>query len=340
MVHLAVQSDSTAAAVYFLEKECFDIDMIDSQGMSALHHAAHFGSELTTIYLANYGASLNLRNVKGRTPLHCNILSFNKHKSGELMKRLLLHGADREVRDKEGKLPIQLIDEAKADLDGGGDTQATDLETLNKMHSILADQYGLKHLIGLRHFYTKTENSNSMVYMYLVLMLLSFLALQATAFQVNIEFREMDWLVCGAYGSFALTMLSWFLVCHSDPGFLEKDSRMDFPTLLETFCARGLCPECKVINTPRSFHCMACNKCVERFDHHCPWVKNCVGYNNYLRFFAYLIFQLAYLITVFILTCRAIKLDIADGYDMSMILRTVGNAFFLLAGILFSLLIM
>ena len=48
------------------------------------------------------------------------------------------------------------------------------------------------------------------------------------------------------------------------------------------------CSRCKEIKPARTSHCMMCDQCVFQMDHHCPWVNNCLGIDNYRYFLLYI----------------------------------------------------
>ena len=101
-------------------------------------------------------------------------------------------------------------------------------------------------------------------------------------------------MIISNFALLVLTLLFLMMTTMSDPGFIRQG--VDFINLVEEFDATQMCPECRILRTIRSRHCGVCHKCVERFDHHCPWINNCIGVNNHNFFMIYIFSQFSLLI--------------------------------------------
>eukprot|EP01127_Copromyxa_protea_P001461 TRINITY_DN11445_c0_g1_i1.p1 TRINITY_DN11445_c0_g1~~TRINITY_DN11445_c0_g1_i1.p1 ORF type:complete len:276 (-),score=4.17 TRINITY_DN11445_c0_g1_i1:45-872(-) len=85
------------------------------------------------------------------------------------------------------------------------------------------------------------------------------------------------------------------VVSQSDPGFIPKRDFVQEPLVLFRIVeVRGheekmkWCSTCHIWRPLRCSHCRSCDQCVHRFDHHCPFVGNCIGLQNYRTFIIFL----------------------------------------------------
>jgi len=86
-----------------------------------------------------------------------------------------------------------------------------------------------------------------------------------------------------------LSIATLFKTAFTDPGIIPRKpgASRSHPPRYQDLCVNGrtvrlkYCQTCLIFRPPRSFHCPICENCVERFDHHCPWIGTCIGLRNY-----------------------------------------------------------
>jgi hypothetical protein len=119
--------------------------------------------------------------------------------------------------------------------------------------------------------------------------------------------RLHDTFVWSSLIFFSILTPSFILSMALEPGFLSK--KYDFVDLVSEFIEKekdllNLCTYCELIKSETSFHCLFCGRCTELFDHHCPFINNCLGYRNY-RYF--LIFIFSYFLFLCVISAELIR---------------------------------
>ena len=267
MIHKAAQGNKPSAIVYFNKKYNMDLETTDENQMTALHLAAANGMDNSVIYLLSLGINPNLKDKNGYTALHYAV----KKSHIRIIKKLLQKGADRNIKDKKTKKTPVMMAKNKQEI----------LEIFRKKG--ICEKLFFKPDISQK---TLCSNKNMIFFIVLHLLIISFVF-----FLLMPDFDNLAFSISYLSISF-LVFLLYFILSFSNPGRMYRQYRDLLDIVEKGEEVENFCPYCLVKKTYRSLHCLICQKCVDDFDHHCFWVGNCIGKNNYTLFFIFLVYIL------------------------------------------------
>ncbi len=94
-----------------------------------------------------------------------------------------------------------------------------------------------------------------------------------------------------------LSFYNYYQAWKSDAGVINEKNWKEYEKKYEkyydgfAFVAKKKCRTCLFNKPARSKHCKLCDHCVSVFDHHCPWIRNCVGEKNKNYFSRFLFYS-------------------------------------------------
>ncbi|XP_068801475.1 palmitoyltransferase ZDHHC13 isoform X2 [Struthio camelus] len=287
-IHLAVLFQHMPIIAYLISKGQ-NVDTTDFNGQTPLMISAQKAIGLEpTRFLLKFNPSLNaVDNIQKNTALHWAITSGNI----SAVDLLLEAGASMDVKNVKGETPLDLARETQNHFIVYMLTEEERMRSRKncrllrivekyELFLLLASSLTLMWAIG----YVMNLSSDSWL---LKGCLLLFILFGMTLFVRRcVGLRNLS--IVGLFYYFYKTWRTDPGYIKTS----EEERKENIVALAEAGCldSRTFCTSCLVKKPLRSMHCLACDACVARYDQHSLWFGQCIGVGNHHYYILFLFF--------------------------------------------------
>lgn len=290
-VAVAAQHNHSLCVV-FLQKNGADLLLCDKNGDNPLHWAAYKGHTELVGFLS-YRMKHSLENVDnfGQTALHLAALRGNY----EVVEYLVLDcHADVSKKDRNGQTPLDLsISKEKLKI------ELFLKRVVNPNFVNFVRSFEPRRLLNGRVFgmvFLGANDKEISNWPWRIVFTSNLIGSILTVYFLMNE--NLSDLYALHLLNTMLQCLWWvfFILCLiTSPGIVrdindEYEKSLDLiRTLVDEKSAPSICHSCRVRRPLRSKHCKIQRRCIDKFDHFCPFVGNTVGRDNYRYFVGLLV---------------------------------------------------
>ncbi|XP_056209212.1 palmitoyltransferase ZDHHC13 [Falco biarmicus] len=290
---LAAQKVLGPEPTRFLLKFNPSFNAVDNvQKNTALHWAITAGNAGAVDLLLEAGASLDIKNVKGETPLDLAYQSLNR-----LMVYMVKEEEGR--RSRRNNRLLKIVEKYELFLLLA--SSLTLLWAIGYIMNLSSDSWLLKGglllflLFGTALFVRQLVGLRNLRYLPAAFLLSSVFWMSVTWFFWFLpDVTDRIFEITVMFSTVGL-LYSFYKTWRTDPGYIktsEKERKENIVALAEAGCLdfRTFCTSCLVRKPLRSVHCLACDSCVARYDQHSPWIGRCIGIGNHRYYILFLSF--------------------------------------------------
>ena len=270
VIHYSCQGNKPNCLLYYYLHYNFDFNNPDKRNSTPLHWACFSSANESINFLLEKNVNINIKDIEGNTPLH---IAVNSGVS-KTVRILLQKGALVDIKNNSGFTPIQLAFKNKR-------IQIYNILKSNKRWDIC----------NLNAPAKKVKKSKKYVVIIFVYKSITTYVILGFIYSFMLVFYDKKYFNLIIFNFHliinAILVIFFFLLICRNPGFVDNCEKInDFDDLLikkeKSFL--DFCFKCSIFKTDDIKHCVICDKCCKEFDHHCLWLDNCIGKNNYILF--------------------------------------------------------